>query len=62
MSFFFVRMTTMKENKGKGVVGDEDIDQTCPLISSIVKLVPPTLSKKRKMMSKRLDIGNLPSH
>ena len=59
----------MKENKGKGVVddeatqsGDKDIDQTRPLTSSTVKLVPPTSSEKREMVSKRLDTSNLPNY
>lgn len=69
MNFFFIEMATMKENKGKGIVGDEvahsrdeAIDQTRPLISSTVKLIPLTSSEKRKTVSKRLDTGNLSSH
>ena len=61
-------MATIKENKGKGVVGDEvaqsideAIEQTCPPTSSIIKLIPLTSPEKRKMVSKRLDTGNLPS-
>ena len=58
----------MKENKGKCVDGDkvaqsvdEAIDQTCPPTSFTIKLIPPTSSEKRKMVSKRLIAGNLPS-
>lgn len=58
----------MKENKVKGIVGDEVVQsgdkvpiQTCPRALFILKLVPPVLSKKRKTMSKKLDRGNLPS-
>lgn len=61
-------METMKENKGKCMDGDkvaqsvdEAIDQTCPPTSFTIKLIPPTSSKKRKMVSKRLVAGNLPS-
>ena len=58
----------MKENKGKGIAGDESVQpktkapaQTCLFASSTLKLVPLASSKKRKTVSKKLDIGNLPS-
>ena len=55
-------MATIKENKGKGVVGnkikEEAINQSYPLTSSIVKLVPLVLSEW-KNVSKRVDTGNL---
>ena len=58
----------MKENKGKGIAGDESVQpktkapaQTYLLASSTLKLVPLASSKKRKTVSKKLDTGNLPS-
>ena len=61
-------MATMNENKGKDIAGDEIVQprnaaptQTRPPASSTLKLIPPTSSKKRKTMSKKLDMGNLPS-
>ena len=61
-------MSTMNENKGKDIAGDEIVQprnaaptQTRPPASSTLKLIPPTSSKKRKTMSKKLDMGNLPS-
>lgn len=58
----------MKENKVKGIVGDEVVQfgdkvsiQTCPPALFILKLVPPVSSKKRKTVSKKLDTSNLPS-
>jgi len=56
----------MKENKGKGVAGneieEEAINQSHSPASSIVKLVPLASSERKKIVSKRVDIGNLPSH
>ena len=61
-------MATMKENKVKGIAGDEVVqsgdealNQTHPPTSSTVKLIPPTSSEKRKTVSKRLDTSNLPN-
>ena len=57
-------MATMKENKRKGVVGDkikEEVSQSCPSVSSTMKVVPHASSKRKKMVSKRMDTGNLPS-
>ena len=61
-------MSTMKENKGKNIAGDESVQpktkaptQTDPLASSTLKLVPLASSEKRKTMFKKLDTGNLPS-
>ena len=58
----------MKENKGKGVAGDkvvqfedEAINQTYPPSTSTMKLILPTSSEKRKIVSKRLDTSNLPN-
>ena len=54
----------MKENKGKGVVGDkikEEVIQSCPSVSSTMKVVPHASSERKKMVSKRMDTGNLPS-
>lgn len=55
----------MKENKGKDVAGDEvkeeAIDQSRPPALSTVKLIPLASSERRKTVSKRLDMGNLPS-
>ena len=56
----------MKEDKGKGVAGDEieeeAITQSRPPTSSTVKLVLLASSKRKKIVSKRVDTGNLPSH
>ena len=56
----------MKENKGKGVVRDEIeeevINQSHPLVSPMVKVVPHALSEQKKMVPKRVDTGSLPSH
>jgi len=52
----------MKENKGKGVAGDkieEGVNQSCPLVSSTVKVFPHALSEQKKTVSKRVDTGNL---
>ena len=55
-------MATIKENKGKCVVGneikEEAINQSYPLTSSTMKLVPLVLSEW-KNVSKRVDTGNL---
>ena len=58
----------MKENKGKGIAGDESVQpgtkalaQTHPSSLSTLKLVLLVSSEKRKTMSKKLDTGNLPS-
>ena len=59
----------MKENKGKGLtIGDEVVQtrddvpiQTHPHVLSALKLAPPISLEKRKTMSKKLDMGNLPS-
>lgn len=59
----------MKENKVKGIVSDEVVQfgdkvpiQTRPPALFILKLVPLVSSKKRKTVSKKLDMGNLPSY
>jgi len=56
----------MKENKGKGVAGDEieeeAITQSHLPTSSTMKLVLLASSKRKKIVSKRVDTGNLPSH
>ena len=59
----------MKKNKGKGLaVGNKVIQtrddipiQTYPPIPFAMKLVPPVSSEKRKTMSKKLDMSNLPN-
>ena len=46
----------MKENKGKGVAGDEieeeAINHSRPLVSPTIKVVPHASSKQKKTMSK----------
>ena len=59
----------MKENKEKELAsGDEVIltkdvapFQTRPNIPKVLKLLPPSSSKKRKEISRMVDVGNLPS-
>lgn len=53
----------------KGIVSDEVVQfgdkvpiQTRPPALFILKLVPLVSSKKRKIVSKKLDMGNLPSY
>ena len=52
--FLVLGMSTMKENKEKEVVGEENRPETHAQIH-------PSAGEKRKPLSKHLDIGNLPS-
>ena len=52
--FLVLGMSTMKENKEKEVVGEENRPKTQAQIH-------PLAGEKRKPLSKNLDIGNLPS-
>ena len=52
--FLVLGMSTMKENKEKEVVGEENIPET----QAQIRL---SAGEKRKPLSKHLDIGNLPS-
>ena len=59
----------MKENKRKGIVGDEVFQpgdeflaQTHPHVSFMLKIIPLVSLEKRKTVSKKLDTVNLPNH
>ena len=66
LSFSFIRMATMKENKRKShVSGDEAVQtkgdaliQSHPMASTAWKSVLPVSSEKRKTLSKTLNTGN----
>jgi len=47
-------MSTMKENKGKEVVGEENSPETQPQAS-------PLAGEKKRSLSKNLDLRNLPN-
>ena len=49
-----VRVSTMKENKGKEVVNEEDHPESQPQVL-------PLAGDKKRSLSKSLDLGNLPN-
>ena len=51
-------MTTIKENKGKGIASGDEAIQTEGYILTQSR---PLVSEKRKTISRTLDIGHLPS-